>query len=88
MSGYSQGVRVEHADVIAVGAGHLLLVNVKRTTPPGPGERAQLVTVAARIPGIALPLVAMRPARQPLTYRLLTGTGPHDWTPWTPGDDT
>ena len=74
------------ADVVAVGADHLLLVNCKRTTPPGPAERADLVRIAARIPGVAIPLVALRPARKPLEFRRLTGVGPGDWTAWTPGD--
>ena len=106
MSGYSAGVRVEHAvihdlaahgwdtiraasskglaDVVAIRAGQLLLVNCKRTTPPGPVERAGLLRVAAHLPGVAVPLVALWPARRPLTYRLVTGPGPRDWTPWTP----
>lgn len=76
------------ADVVAVGADHLLLVSCKRTTPPGPTERADLLRIAARLPGVALPLVALHPRRQPLSFRRLTGPGPKDWTAWTTGDMT
>lgn len=71
------------ADVIAIKFGQVLLVNVKRTKMPGPGERADLLRVASMIPGVAVPLVAMKPRRQQLTYRRLTGPGPRDWHPWT-----
>ena len=104
MSGYSQGVRVEHAvihhlteqgydctraasskgaaDVIASKPGQILLVNVKRTTPPGPAERAELLRIAAHLPGHMVPLVALKPAGQPLWFRRLTGPGPRDWVTW------
>lgn len=71
------------ADVIAIGDDALLLVNVKRTTAPGPGERAKLLDVAARVPVFAFPIVALGPVSR-LTFRLLTGRGPADWKPWTP----
>jgi Holliday junction resolvase len=70
------------ADVIAIKAGQVLLVNVKRTTPPGPAERKDLLRVAAMLPGVGVPLVALKPFRQVLAYRLLTGPGPVDWLPW------
>jgi hypothetical protein len=104
MSGYSDGVRVEHAviheltrdgyhtvraasskgmaDVVAVKDGQVLFINVKRTTPPGPKERAQLLAVAACLPGVGVPIVALGPASR-VTYRRLTGHGPRDWVPWT-----
>src|SRR5690348_2580846 len=72
------------ADVIAVKQGQVLFVNCKRTTPPGPAERKALLRVAACLPGVAVPLVALKPLRQPLTYRRLTGAGPKEWQPWTP----
>ena len=72
------------ADVIAFKLGQVLLVNVKRTTPPGPDERADLLRVAAMLPGHALPLVALKPKGQPLTYRRLWGVGPKAWTAWCP----
>jgi hypothetical protein len=103
VSGYSDGVRVEHAvihgltedgyectraasskgfaDVVAIKAGQVLLVNVKRTTPPGPAERAELIRVAAMLPGVGVPLVALGPASR-VTYRRLTGHGPRDWVAW------
>ena len=71
------------ADVIAVGDDELLLVSVKRTSPPGPAERARLLQVAARIPIYAQPIIALGPASN-VTYRLLTGPGAHDWVTWTP----
>lgn len=71
------------ADVVAIKAGQVLLVNVKRTTMPGPAERADLLRVASHLPGVGVPLVALKPLRTRLQYRLLTGPGPKDWTPWT-----
>jgi Archaeal holliday junction resolvase (hjc) len=106
MSGYSEGVRIEHivihdlqangyettraasskgvADVIAIKAGQVLLVNVKRTTPPGPAERKDLLRVAALLPGVCVPLVALKPKGCPLTYRRLYGPKPIDWHAWSP----
>jgi hypothetical protein len=72
------------ADVIAIKAGQVLLVNVKRTTPPGPAERADLILICKLIPGVLVPLVALKPFRQPLTYRRLLGSGPRSWVPWSP----
>lgn len=72
------------ADVIAIKAGQVLLVNVKRTTMPGPGERQALWNVSRLLPNVAVPLVALKPKRQPLTYRRLTGTGPRDYVAWAP----
>lgn len=45
-----------------------------------PGERAELLRLAALIPD-ALPIVAGRPR---VTFRRLTGPGPREWEPWTP----
>lgn len=73
------------ADVIAIGDDVLLLVNVKRTSPPGPAERAKLLDIAARVPLFAFPIVALGPASR-LAFRLLTGPGPADWEPWTPDE--
>jgi len=72
------------ADVIAIKAGQVLLVNVKRTTPPGPAERADLLRVAAMLPGVGVPLVALKPLREPLRYRRLIGGRPQDWIAWAP----
>jgi Holliday junction resolvase len=74
------------ADVIASKPGQVLLVNCKRTTPPGPDERRQLLRVAAHLPDLMVPLVALKPARQALSYRRLTGPGPRDWVAWTPDE--
>jgi hypothetical protein len=70
------------ADVVAIKEGQVLLVNCKRTTMPGPGERADLLRIAAMLPFIAVPIVALHPFRLPLVYRQLTGPGPKDWAPW------
>lgn len=77
------GSKGDLGDVVAVKDGEVLFVNVKRTTPPGPAERKALLKVAACLPGVGVPLVALGPASR-VTFRRLTGTGPQDWTPWTP----
>jgi hypothetical protein len=69
------------ADVVAVKDGQVALISVKRTTPPGPKERAQLLAVAACLPGVGVPIVALGPASR-VTYRRLTGHGPRDWVAW------
>lgn len=71
------------ADVIAIHDDEIALVNVKRTSPPGPAERRQLLHTAARIPAYAQPVIALGPASR-VTYRLLTGPGAHDWREWHP----
>lgn len=73
------------ADVIAIKPGQVVLVNVKRTTPPGPTERGDLLHVARMLPNVGVPIVALGPASR-LTYRLLTGAGPKAWQPWTPDE--
>jgi len=72
------------ADVIAIKAGQVLLVNCKRTTPPGPSERRDLLRIAAMLPGVGVPLVALKPKGQALTYWRLYGPKPIDWHPWWP----
>jgi Holliday junction resolvase len=72
------------ADVVSFKPGQVLLVSVKRTKHPPPAERAALWRLAGYLPGVAVPLVALKPLRRPLTYRELTGTGPRAWRPWTP----
>ena len=67
------------ADVIGFKAGQVVLVNVKRTSMPGPAERAELLRVASLLPGL-VPLVAIGLPR--LTFRRLTGPRAADWTPW------
>ena len=72
------------ADLACFKPGQVALISVKRTTPPGPAERADLIRVAGYV--AALPLVALKPKGQPIAYRLLTGVGPADWTVWTPDE--
>ncbi len=62
--------------------GQLLVISVKRTTAPGPKERAALLRIASHLPGVAVPLVALGPASR-LTFRLLTGPESSAWVPWT-----
>ena len=73
------------ADLVAIKPSQVLLINVKRTTPPGPRERAALLGLARTLPSVGVPLIAMKPpyTKAP-TYRRLTGLGPKDWEPWTP----
>ena len=71
------------ADVIAIRAGEVALVNVKRTSPPGPAERAALLRVADLIPTVSAPVVALGPASR-LTWRLLTGPDARHYLPWSP----
>lgn len=70
------------ADVIAIKNGQVLLVSCKRTQMPPPAEREALVRLANLLPGVGVPLVALKPAREPLAFRRLTGYGPRDWTVW------
>jgi hypothetical protein len=79
------GSKGDLGDVIAIKEGQALFVNVKRTTPPGPKERAQLLAVAACLPGVGVPIVALGPASR-VTYRRLTGHGPRDWVRWVPDE--
>jgi hypothetical protein len=72
-------------DVLAIKEGEVLFINVKRTTPPGPAERADLLRVAGYLPGVGVPLVALGPASR-VTYRLLTGVGAKNWVSWTPDE--
>lgn len=67
------------ADVIGVKPGQVVLVNVKRTTMPGPAERAELLRVAALLPGL-VPVVAIGLPR--LHFWRLTGPGPRERVEW------
>jgi hypothetical protein len=71
------------ADVLAFKPGQVLMVSVKRTSMPGPGERADLLRVAGFLPGVAVPLVALGPVAK-LRYRELVGVGPKEWRAWAP----
>ena len=72
------------ADVVAFKPGQVVFVNCKRTTMPGPAERADLIRVADLVDG--WPIVALKPLRQGLQYRELTGPGPKEWRPWVPDE--
>ena len=76
------------ADVIAFKPGQVLLVNVKRTRVPEPAERLALLRVAAMLPGTAIPVLARKPARQPIQYHLMNAGTPRTWPTWTPDEVT
>lgn len=77
------------ADLVAVRPGRVAFVQVKRTDPRlSPAERERLIALADRLGHhIALPIVACKPPRRPIEYRMLTGPGPRDWMPWHPGGE-
>ena len=71
------------ADLIAMRPGEVLLVQVKASNPQlSPAERVDLLAMASR--SGAAPLVAYKPSRRPVVYRVLLGPGPKEWEPWTP----
>jgi Holliday junction resolvase len=74
------------ADLVCFKPGQVLLVNVKRTTAPGPAERLALLKVAAMLPGVAVPILARKPPRQPIRYELMNAGTPRMWAPWTPDE--
>jgi holliday junction resolvase Hjr len=64
-----------------------LFVQAKKSTDGTipPAERMELLRLAEI--AWANPLVAYSTGpRKPIAYRLLTGPGPKDWTPWTPDE--
>lgn len=71
------------ADVVGVRNGLVVLVNVKRTTMPGPADRAALLALTMGHPHLVA-LVALKPFRQELRFRELCGVGPYEWRPWSP----
>lgn len=84
------------ADLVAVGDGFLVLVQVKTGrhgkpfAMPSPAERRELIRIAERL-GDAVPVAACRVpgagSRPAVTlYRRLTGPGPKDWRWWGPAD--
>lgn len=77
------------ADLICFRPGRVALIQVKRTNAQlPPAERQALIHLADTLGlAIALPVVATKPIRQPIAYRLLTGPGPRDWTDWNPRGD-
>lgn len=76
-------------DLIAFAAGQVVLCQVKRTNALlPPAERHALIALADVLGlHIAAPIVATKPPRQKITYRLLTGPGPKDHRPWHPRGD-
>jgi holliday junction resolvase len=78
------------ADLVAFRRGWVLFVQVKRTQAQlSPAARTRLLELADTLGAhIAIPVVASKPARMPISYRVLTGPGPKDWLPWEPHPNT
>lgn len=73
------------ADLIAFHPRRVVaFVQVKRSGQIRPPERRRLIAMADLLGPCGLPVVASKPPRKPLTYRLLTGTAPNEWVPWEP----
>lgn len=72
------------ADVVAFGTRTILFVQAKISQGTvSPAERRGVLSLADLYPTIGVPLTATK--RSVWTdYRLLTGPGPKDWTPWEP----
>ena len=72
------------ADVVAFGTRAILFVQAKISQGTvSPAERRSILALADLYPSIGVPLTATK--RSVWTdYRLLTGPGPKDWTPWQP----
>lgn len=72
------------ADVLAVGDRETLVVQAKLSNPQiGPTARRAVLELADRMGPATVPLVATKNTIW-VVYRLLTGPGPKDWTPWEP----
>lgn len=74
------------ADLVAIRPNLVAFVQCKKTDPQlSPAERGQLIALADVLGlHLALPIVACKPLRQPIQWRLLTGPGPKHWMPWSP----
>ena len=72
------------ADVVAFGHRTILFVQAKINQDlMRPADRREVLALADLYPVIGVPLTATK--RSVWTdYRLLTGPGPKDWTPWEP----
>jgi Holliday junction resolvase len=73
-------------DLVCFKPGQVLLVSVKRSATPGPAERLALLKVAAMLPGVAVPILARKPPRQPIRYELMNAGTPRTWVAWTPDE--
>jgi hypothetical protein len=72
------------ADVIAAGDREVLVIQAKLSDPQiGPTARRAVLELADRMGPTAVPLVATKNTIW-VVYRVLTGPGPKDWTPWEP----
>lgn len=71
-------------DLVAVKTGALVFVQCKLDGRCSPAERAELYRLAGLVG--AVPVVAAKPPRTPISYRRLTGIGPRDHEPWIPDE--
>jgi hypothetical protein len=72
-------------DLVAIKRHQILLVQCKRNGLISPAERTQLYDIFRHVPVVLRPIVAYK-AKTGIGYRVLTGTGPKDWLPWTPDE--
>lgn len=72
------------ADLVAIGDGEVLFIQVKRSGKISPAERIAILRLAARVGVVGVAMVASKPVRQEVSYRVLTGESPKDWITWEP----
>lgn len=71
-------------DVLGFADGHILMIQCKITNPVlPPKERRAVIALADTLLEYTVPLVAYR-IRGRVMYRILTGTGPKDFSLWSP----
>ena len=77
------------ADLVCFKRNWVLLVQCKRSNPQLPPAERRALIALADVLGLhmAIPVVASKPPRQPITYRVLIGPGPRDWSEWHPRGD-
>lgn len=67
------------ADLVAIKAGQVLIVQCKRTALPAPAERREIIRIAECLPSVGLPIIARRgPRGTPVLLERLTGPRPSD----------
>lgn len=73
------------ADLIAIKPGQALIVQCKRTALPSPAERAEIVRIAACLPGVGVPVIARKgPRGVPVAYERLLTAKAADREPFSP----
>jgi Holliday junction resolvase len=78
------------ADLVAFRRGFVLFVQVKKADAKlTPADRAALLGLADLLgTHIGVPLVATKPFRKAIEYRVLTGPAASDFLPWQPIEST